>query len=88
MSCPVDISLKYELLFVKSLLIPSFYPDYELDTISKRKAWLETRGVQKNWSLDILTELIEQYGTVKSLVEAKEVKVVLEKKEDNERKQG
>jgi hypothetical protein len=92
MSGPLDISLKDELLFIKSLLIPSFDPDKELDTSKKRKEWLETRGVQKKWSLDILTELIERYGTVKSLDEAErkleKAERLLEKAEENERKHG
>ncbi len=97
MSGPLDISLKDELLFIKSLLIPAFDPDNELDSSEKskkRKEWLKTRGEQKKWNLDVLAELIERYGTVKSLKEAErkleEVKAerLLEKAEDNERKQG
>jgi hypothetical protein len=84
--------LKDELLFIKSLLIPAFDPDNELETSKKRKKWLETRGGQKKWSLDILTELIERYGTIVSLEEAKAEKVkaerLLEKAEENERKLG
>jgi hypothetical protein len=41
MSGPLDISLKDELLFLKSLLIPCFNPDNELDTSKKRKEWLD-----------------------------------------------
>ena len=92
MAGPLDISLKDKLLFMKSLLIPAFDPDNELETSKKRKKWLETRGVQKRWSLDILTELIERYGMVKSLEEAKAEKAkaerLLEKAEENERKQS
>jgi hypothetical protein len=87
MSVPLEISLKDKLLFIESLLIPAFDPDNELDTSKKRKEWLETRGVQKKWSLDILTELIERYGTVKSLEEAKAERLLV-KAEENERKQG
>jgi len=82
---PLDISLKDKLLFIKSLLIPAFDPDNELETSKKRKIWLETRGVQKKWSLEILTELIERYGMVKSLAEAERL---LKKAEENERKHG
>jgi hypothetical protein len=87
MSGPLDISLKDKILFIESLLIPAFNPDNELDTSKKRKEWLETRGEQKKWSLDILTELIERYGTVNSLEEAKAERL-LEKAEESERKQG
>ena len=89
---PLDISLKDKLLFIKSLLIPAFDPDNELETSKKRKKWLETRGVQKRWSLDILTELIERYGMVKSLEEAErkleKAERLLEEEEENERKQS
>ncbi len=92
MSAPLEISLKNELLFIKSLLIPSFNPTNKLDTPEKREEWLETRGVQKKWSLDILTELIERYGTVNSLEKAERLlekaERLLEKAEENERKQG
>jgi hypothetical protein len=92
MAGPLDISLKDELLFIKSLLIPAFDPDNELETSKKRKKWLETRGVEKKWSLEILTELIERYGTIVSLEEAKAEKVqaerLLEKAEEKKRKHG
>ena len=92
MAGPLDISLKDKLLFMKSLLIPAFDPDNELETSKKRKKWLETRGVQKRWSLDILTELIERYGMVKSLEEAErkleKAERLLEEEEENERKQS
>ena len=92
MAGPLDISLKDKLLFMKSLLVPAFDPDNELETYKKRKKWLETRGVQKRWSLDILTELIERYGMVKSLEEAErtleKAERLLEEEEENERKQG
>ena len=85
MSGPLKISLKDKLEFIESLLIPAFDPDNELDSSKKRKEWLQARGEQKKWSVDILAELIERYGTVKSLEEAKRL---LEKAEENERKQG
>ncbi len=91
---PLDISLKDELLFIKSLLIPAFDPDNELETSKKRKKWLETRGVEKKWSLEILTELIERYGTIVSLEEAEDelekvqAERLLKKAEENERKHG
>ena len=94
MSAPLEISLKDKLLFIESLLIPAFNPKNQLDTPEKREEWLETRGVQKKWSLEILTELIERYGTVNSLKKAEkkleEVKAerLLEKAEENERKLG
>ena len=87
MSGPLKISLKDKLEFIESLLIPAFDPDYELDSSKKRKEWLQARGEQKKWSVDILAELIERYGTVKSLEEAKAERL-LEKAEENERKQG
>jgi len=53
---------------------------------------LQTRGVEKKWSLEILTELIERYGTIVSLEEAKAEKVqaerLLEKAEEKKRKHG
>ena len=89
---PLDISLKDKLLFIKSLLIPAFDPDNELETSKKRKKWLKTRGVQKKWSLEILTELIERYGTIVSLEEAEneleKAKRLLEKAEEKKRKHG
>jgi len=89
---PLDISLKDKLLFIKSLLIPAFDPDNELETSKKRKKWLETRGVQKKWSLEILTELIERYGTIVSLEEAEneleKAERLLEKAEEKKRKHG
>lgn len=92
MSGPLEISLKDKLEFIESLLIPAFDPDNELDSSKKRKEWLQARGEQKKWSVDILAELIERYGTVKSLEEAKlegvNAERLLEKAEENERKQG
>ena len=92
MSAPLEISLKDKLLFIESLLIPAFNPKNQLDTPEKREEWLETRGVQKKWSLEILTELIERYGTVNSLEKAEkkldEAERLLEKAEENERKLG
>ena len=91
---PLDISLKDELLFIKSLLIPAFDPDNELETSKKRKKWLQTRGVEKKWSLEILTELIERYGTIVSLEEAEnelekvQAERLLEKAEEKKRKHG
>jgi hypothetical protein len=94
MSGPLEISLKDELLFIKSLLIPAFDPDNELDSSKKRKEWMQARGEKKKWSVDILAELIERFGTINSLEEA-EMKLegvkaerLLEKAEENERKQG
>lgn len=88
MSGPLEISLKNELLFIKSLLIPAFNPKHNLDTPQKRDDWLRERGEQKNWTLEILSELIDRYGVVESLDEAKEEKVKIEKAEEDERKQG
>jgi hypothetical protein len=88
----LDISLKDELLFIKSLLIPSFNPKNNIDTPEMRDEWLATRAEQKKWDSEVADELIERYGTVKSLDEAKEERVkterLLEKAEGNERKQG
>jgi hypothetical protein len=87
--------LKDELLFIKSLLIPCFDPDNELDTSKKRKDWMRQEAINSHyWDAGISEELIERYGTVKSLDEAErkleEVKVerLLEKAEENERKHG
>ena len=91
---PLDISLNDELLFIKSLLIPAFDPDNELETSKKRKKWLQTRGVEKKWSLEILTELIERYGTIVSLEEVEnelekvQAERLLEKAEEKKRKHG
>ena len=94
MSGPLDISLKDELLFIKSLLIPSYNPRYKLDTPEKRDDWMSQRAIATHWDEDISAELIIRYGTVDSLEEAKgelaEVKaeILLEKAEEKERKQG
>ena len=92
MSGPLVISLKDELLFIKSLLIPAFDPDNELDSSKKRKEWLANRAEQKKWDAEVATELIERYGTVKSLEEAKiekeKVERLQEKAEENEKGKG
>jgi hypothetical protein len=92
MSGPLDISLKDELLFIKSLLIPAFNPKNKLDTPAKRDEWLANRAEQKKWDPEVAAELIERYGTVNSLEEAKaertKVEGLLEKAEENERKHG
>ena len=74
----LNISLNDKILFIESLLIPAFNPKNKLDTSEKREEWLQTRGVQKKWQQEILTELIERYGMVNSLEEAKRL---LEKEE-------
>lgn len=94
MSGPLVISLKDKLEFIESLLIPAFDPDNELDSSKKRKEWLAIRAEQKKWDAKVAAELIERYGTVASLEEAKLVKVKATEEakmvmaEENERKQG
>ncbi len=94
MSGPLEISLKDELLFIKSLLIPVFDPDNELDTSKKRKEWMRQEAISTHWDAGVSAELIKRYGTVKSSEEAErkleEVKAerLLEKAEENERKLG
>ncbi len=70
MSGPLQVSWKDKLEFIASLLIPSFNPKNKLNTPEERDAWLQTRGEQKKWRMDILAELIERYGMVISLEEA------------------
>ena len=53
----------------------------------ERNGYMKTRGVEKKWSLEILTELIERYGMVKSLEEAKAERL-LKKAEEKKRKHG
>jgi len=62
MSAPLEISLKDKLLFIESLLIPAFDPDYELDTSKKRKEWMRQRANNTNWDAVISAELIIRYG--------------------------
>jgi hypothetical protein len=75
-------------------LIPDFDPDNELDSSKKRKEWMRTRATSTNWDADVSEELIIRYGTVHSLEEAErkleEVNAerLLEKAEENEKKQG
>jgi len=94
MSGPLVISLKDELLFIKSLLIPAFNPKNNLDTPEKRDEWLANRAEQKKWDAEVATELIERYGTVASLEVAErkleEVKAerLQEKAEENEKGKG
>jgi hypothetical protein len=91
---PLDISLKDELLFIKSVLIPAFDPDNELDNSMKRKKWMRQKAIRTHWDAEVSAELIERYGTVNNLAKAeakeKEVKAerLLEKAEENERKPG
>ena len=77
---PLVISLKDELLFIKSILIPAFNPDNELDTSKQRKEWMRTRAINTHWDADIHEELLIKYGTVKSLDKAKLEKVEMERK--------
>ena len=93
MSGPLDISLKDELLFIKSLLIPSFDPDnVDVGTSKERKKWMRDEADNTRWDVAISTELIKRFGTVDSLEEAKgertKVETWLEKAEEKERKQG
>jgi hypothetical protein len=92
MSGPLDISLKDKLLFIESLLIPSFNPTNKLDTPEKREEWMRQRAINTHWDAGISEELIIRYGTVKSLDEAErkleKAERLLEKAEENERKQG
>jgi hypothetical protein len=99
MSGPLEISLKDKVLFIESLLIPSFNPTSKLDTPEKREEWMRQRANNINWDAGISAELIIRYGTVKSLEEAKaerkeakaerkEAERLLERAEDYERRQG
>ena len=92
MSGSLDISLKDELLFIESLLIPSFDPDIVVGTSKERKKWMRDEANNTRWDVAISTELIKRFGTVDSLEEAKgertKVESWLEKAEEKERKQG
>ena len=79
---PLVISLKDELLFIKSILIPAFNPDNELDTSKQRKEWMRTRAINTHWDAGIHEELLIKYGTVKSLDKAELEKVEMERKMD------
>jgi len=83
---PLVISLKDELLFIKSILIPAFNPDNELDTSKQRKEWMRTRAINTHWDAGIHEELLIKYGTVKSLDKAELEKVEMERKMEMERK--
>ena len=87
---PLEISLDDKLLFIESLLIPSFDLDYELDTSKKRKEWMKQRANTINFNEGIATELIVRFGTVTSLEEAKAEKLerLKEKAEEKTTKQG
>lgn len=91
MSVPLEISLQTEILFIKSLLIPAFDPDIELDDWNKRKEWMTVRAQHKKWD-EVANELIERCGTISSLKEANEKKVkterLIERAEENERQRG
>ena len=77
---PLDISLKDELLFIKSLLIPAFDPDNsEPETSKERKEWMKKRANNTNWDAGVSAELIKRYGTVNSLEEAKKERTKAER---------
>eukprot|EP00975_Prorocentrum_lima_P052684 11041314-Prorocentrum_lima.AAC.1 len=85
MSGPLNISLNDELLFIKSLLIPAFDPDNELDTSKKRKEWMRQEAINTGWDVRVSAELIKRYGTVASLEEVKAERRLVERAEENER---
>lgn len=88
MSGPLEISLKDKLLFIESLLVPSFNHKNKLNTPEAREEWLKTRGVQKKWNEEHLEELIERHGTILTLEEAKAEKTKVEGMLEKESKQG
>jgi len=92
MSGPLDIELKDDLLFIKSILIPSFDPDNKLTTSKKQKNWMKRKAKKNQWDMIIAAELISRYGTVESLEEAKAERAkaerMLEKEAEKESKQG
>jgi hypothetical protein len=88
MSGPLNISLNDELLFIKSLLIPAFDPDNELDTSKKRKEWMRQEAINTGWDAGISGELIIRYGTVASLEEVKAERRLVERAKENERQRG
>lgn len=81
MSGPLEIGLKDELLFIKSLLIPSFDPDNELDSSKKRNEWMRQEAIKTNWNVIISSELIKRTGTIVTLEKAEKM---LEKKAESQ----
>ena len=77
---PLVISLKDELVFIKSILIPAFNPDNELDTSKQRNEWMRMRAINIHWDAGIYEQLLIRYGTVTSLDEAKLEKAETERK--------
>ena len=77
---PLVISLKDELVFIKSILIPAFNPDNELETSKQRNEWMRMRAISTHWDAGIYEKLLIRYGTVTSLDEAKLEKAETERK--------
>ena len=76
---PLDISLKDEILFIKSLLVPAFDPDNKKETPKERKKWMKKEANKTNWDAGVSAELIKRYGTVNSLEEAKKERTKAER---------
>jgi hypothetical protein len=72
MSGPIEISPKYEVAFLKRVLIPSFDVDRNLTTTLARKDWMRERCKEKKWDAELSSELIDMYGMVESLDKAEE----------------
>ena len=77
---PLVISLKDEFEFIKSILIPAFNPDNELETSKQRNEWMRMRAISTHWDAGIYEKLLIRYGTVTSLDEAKLKKAETERK--------
>jgi hypothetical protein len=70
MSGRLVISLKDELDFIKSILIPAFDPDVTVGDSKERKEWMRQEASTTLWGEPIARELIKRYGAVKDRDEA------------------
>lgn len=68
----IQIGLKEEVDFFRSLLLPSFDPDNGAKDSAQRKQWMKGRASSTEWNVRISDELIVRYGMF-SLEEAKKL---------------
>lgn len=75
--------------YIERLLLPSFNEKYNLNAVTKDE-WLMTRAKEYGWTNILATALIDMYGTIKTIEEAKEERDVqrrLEYQESKEREE-
>lgn len=81
-----DITEHDEILFLKSIVIPSISPRLKFGAYEdKRYAWMEEKAMRLSLSTDKVDELMDRFSTVKSLAEAE---VKLEKLGERQRPQS